>query len=242
VSTETHQITVSGVRVTVVRKAIKNLHLGVYPPHGRVRVAAPLAISDEAVRLAVVGKLGWIRRQRARFEAQPRQSRRDMVSGESHYFLGRRCRLQVHHQEGPARAVLRGKTIIDLYVRLGANAEERDRALQRWHRAELRELIPPLLEKWQRSLGVQAADWGIKRMKTKWGGCTIDARRIWLNLELVKKPVRCLEYIVVHELMHLRERHHGDAFIKLMDRALPSWRTRRVELNRAPLAQETWEY
>jgi hypothetical protein len=207
-----------------------------------VRVAAPLAVSDEAVRLAVVGKLGWIRRQRARFEAQPRQSRRELVSGESHYFLGRRCRLQVHHREGPARAALRGKSVIDLFVRPGASAKERDRALQRWYRAELKLQVPPLLEKWQRALGVQVADVRIKRMKTKWGSCTIGARRIWLNLELVKKPARCLEYIVIHELMHLRERHHDEAFIKLMDKALPSWRQRRAELNRAPLGHETWEY
>lgn len=241
-STETHQITVSGVRVTVVRKAIKNLHLGVYPPHGRVRVAAPLTVSEEAVRLAVVGKLGWIKRQRARFEAQPRQSRREMVSGESHYFLGRRCRLQVHHRNGPARVVLRGKTVIDLFVRQGASTEERDRVLQRWYRAQLKELISPLLERWQRTLGVKVATWGIKRMKTKWGSCTIAARRVWLNLELVKKPARCLEYILVHELMHLLERHHGDCFIARMGKALPSWRQRRAELNLAPLGHETWEY
>ncbi len=241
-STETHQIIVSGIRVAVVRKAIKNLHLGVYPPHGRVRVAAPLAVTDEAVRLAVVRKLGWIRRQRAQFDAQPRQSRREFVSGESHYFFGRRCRLRVHHQEGPARAALRGKSVIDLFVRPGANAEDRERTLQRWYRSELKELVPTLLEKWQRALSVRVAAWGVKKMKTRWGSCTIDARRIWLNSELVKKPVRCLEFIAVHELMHLRERHHGERFVKLMDNALPSWRARRAELNRAPLAQETWEY
>lgn len=242
VSTETHQISVSGVRVTVVRKDIKNLHLGVYPPNGRVRVAAPPSVSDEAVRLAVVGKLGWIRRQRARFEAQPRQSQREMVGGESHYFLGRRCRLQVHYHAGSPRAALRGKTVIDLFVRPGSSVEERERVLQRWYRAELKTLTPPLLEKWQRALGVQVAAWGVRRMKTRWGSCTIDAGRVWLNLELVKKPVRCLEYIVVHELMHLRERHHGEVFVELMDNALPSWRARRAELNRTPLAQETWEY
>lgn len=241
-STETHRITVSGVRVTVVRKNIKNLHLGVYPPDGRVRVATPLAVSDEAVRLAVVGKLGWIRRQRARFASQPRQSRREMVSGESHYFLGRRCRLQVHSRDEPVRVSLRGKSVIDLSIRPGMSVEERELLLQRWYRTQLKSLVPPLLEKWQRALGVQVAAWGVKRMKTKWGGCTIDARRVWVNLELAKKPARCLEYIVVHELLHLRERHHGDAFVKLMDGALPSWRTLRTELNRAPLGHETWEY
>lgn len=241
-STESHRITVSGIRVAVVRKAIQNLHLGVYPPHGRVRVAAPLAVTDEAVRLAVVRKLGWIRRQRAQFDAQPRQSRREFVSGESHYFFGRRCRLRVHHRDGAARAALRGKTVIDLFVRPATNAEDRERTLQNWYRSELKELVPTLLEKWQQRLGVRVDAWGIKRMKTKWGSCTIDARRVWFNLELAKKTARCVEYIVVHELMHLRERHHGDAFVALMDKALPSWRQRRAELNRAPLGHETWEY
>jgi len=233
---------VGGLRVAVVRKAIKHLHLGVYPPHGRVRVAAPLAVADEAVRLAVIGKLGWIKRQRAKFENQPRQSRREMVSGETHYFLGWRCRLHVHRQEGPSRVALRGKAAIDLFIRPGATREEREQVLQQWYRRQIKLLVPPLFEKWQRALGVKARAWGIKRMKTKWGSCTIEAGRVWLNLELVKKPARCLEYLVVHELMHLRERHHGERFTALMDRALPSWRTRRAELNRAPLAQDTWEY
>jgi hypothetical protein len=192
--------------------------------------------------LAVIGKLGWIRRQWAKFEAQRRQTRRELVSGESHYYLGRRCRLQVRYQDGPTRVALRGKTGIDLFVRQGATVDDRERILQRWYRSVLRLQVPPLLEKWQRALGVQVADVRIKRMKTKWGSCTIGARRIWLNLELVKKPARCLEYIVIHELMHLRERHHGEAFIKLIDKALPSWRQRRAELNRAPLGHETWEY
>ena len=233
---------VGGILVTVVRKAIKNLHLGVYPPHGRVRVAAPLAVSDEAVRLAVVGKLGWIKRQQARFEAQMRQSRREMVSGENHYFFGRRCRLQVHVRDGSTRVALRGKTVIDLFVPAGMGVEERELALQRWYRTELKALARPLLEKWQDKLGVRVAFWGIKKMKTKWGSCNPDARRVWLNLELAKKSPRCVEYIVVHELVHLRERHHGERFTQRLDGALPSWRGRRAELNRAPLAYEAWEY
>jgi hypothetical protein len=235
-------IDVGGVSVTVVRKAIKNLHLGVYPPHGRVRVAAPLAVSDEAVRLAVVRKLGWIKRQRALFEAQHRQSQREMVSGESNYYLGRRCRLQVHHREGPPRATLRGKTVIDLFVPLEMGVEGRERALQRWYRAELKALARPVLEKWQSKLGVRVTFWGIKRMKTKWGSCNPDTRRVWLNLELAKKSPRCVEYIVVHELMHVHERRHGDRFTQRMDGALPSWRSRRAELNHAPLANEKWDY
>jgi len=241
-NTEKHQITVNDITVEVVRKAIKNLHLGVYPPRGRVRVAAPLAVSDDAVRLAVIGKLAWIKRQQAKFEAQPRQSRREMVRGESHYFLGQRYRLRVIEHHGAGKVVVRNKAAIDLYVRPESSAGQREQVLQRWYRAQLKALIPSLLEKWQLVLGVQVGDWGIKRMKTKWGGCTIDARRIWINLELAKKPVQCLEYIIVHELVHLLERHHNDRFQKLMDQFIPQWRLHREELNRGPLGYENWDY
>jgi predicted metal-dependent hydrolase len=241
-NTETHQITVNDITVEVVRKAIKNLHLGVYPPHGRVRVAAPLAVSDEAVRLAVIGKLAWIKRQRAKFEAQARQSRREMVAGESHYFLGQRYRLRVIEHPGAGKVVLQNKSFMDLYIRPGTSAEQREQVLQRWHRRQLKALIPSLLEKWQMVLDVQVADWGIKKMKTKWGACTIKARRIWINLELAKKPVQCLEYIIVHELVHLLERHHSDRFRKLMDEFMPQWRLHREELNQAPLGYENWDY
>lgn len=232
----------SGLDVEVVRKAIKNLHLGVYPPDGRVRVAAPLAVSDEAVRLAVVGKLGWIKRQQAQFGSQARQSHREMVSGESHYFLGRRYRLRVVEHDGPSKVVLRSRSHLELLVRVGMDAGQRERLLQRWYREQLRLLIPSLIEEWQPALGVQVADWGIRRMKTRWGTCNAETGRIWLNLELAKKPVQCLEYIAVHEMMHLLERHHNDRFTALMDHHLPSWRLHRDELNAAPLAHETWSY
>lgn len=241
-STEPRRLTIAGQSVEIVRKDIKNLHLGVYPPHGRVRVAAPLAVSDEAVRLAVIGKLGWIKRQKARFHAQPRQSRREMVRGESHYFLGQRYRLRVVVRDGAAGVALRGKTSMDLLVRLETNTEHRERILDKWYRTQLRAMVRPLLERWQASLGVNVADWRIKRMKTMWGSCSVDAQRIWLNLELAKKPPQCLEYIVVHELVHLIERHHGDRFTAIMDRVYPQWRARRAELNRAPLGYENWSY
>jgi predicted metal-dependent hydrolase len=241
-NTERGQIVVGGLPVQIVRKAIKNLHLGVYPPNGRVRVAAPLAVSDDAVRLAVVGKLGWIKRQRARFADQPRQSQRELVSGETHHFLGRRYRLAVIDHPGPGHVVLRRRTTLELWVPPGSNASVRDQVLQRWYRDRLRELVPPLLAKWEPILGVHAANWRIRKMKTKWGSCSVDARRIWLNLELVKKPARCLEYLVIHELVHLIERHHNDSFTKMMDKHLPLWRQRRHELNSAPLAHATWGY
>lgn len=241
-NTDKHQITVSGLRVEVVRKDIKNLHLGVYPPRGRVRVAAPLRVSDDAVRLAVIGKLGWIKWQQARFEDQPRQSEREMVSGESHYFLGRRYRLRIVRHNGTAKVLVRNKTTIELHLRPGASPKQRERVLHRWYRQQLTGLIPPLLDKWQAVLGVQVADWAIKKMKTKWGTCNAEARRIWLNLELAKKPTQCLEYLVVHELAHLLERHHNERFIAIMNKHLPQWRLHREELNSAPLAHETWSY
>ncbi len=241
-ATETRRIVVGGIAVDVVRKPIKNLHLGVYPPAGRVRVAVPPTVSDDAVRLAVIGKLGWIKRQRANFAAQPRQSEREMVSGESHYFLGRRYRLRVIPSEGAARVVLRNRTTLELHIRPETDAARRERALHRWYRERLRDLAMPLVRKWEAILGVRAAGVGIKKMKTKWGTCTIEARRIWLNLELAKKPPMCLEYLIVHELAHLIERNHTDRFVALMDRHLPNWRQHRQELNAAPLAHDSWGY
>jgi predicted metal-dependent hydrolase len=235
-----HEITVGSVTVQVVRKAIKNLHLGVYPPHGRVRVAAPLAVHDDAVRLAVIGKLGWIKRQQAKFEAQPRQSPRAMVGGETHYFFGRAHRLRVVEGTGPAEVLACARGFIELAAPPRSTEAERQEAIHRWYRRALQERIPPLLEKWQRALGVEVTAWGIKRMKTRWGTCNPTARRIWLNLELAKQPERCLEYLVVHELTHLRERTHGPRFIALMDAHMPEWRSHRRALAEGPLAHETW--
>lgn len=239
-STERSQITVNGLPVQIIRKDIKNLHLGVYPPHGRVRVAAPRRVTDATVRLAVISRLGWIKRQRARFEGQARESAREMVSGESHHYQGRRYRLRVIEREGPGRVVLSGRRFIELHVRAGSLPEQRQRLLDRWYRRQLRQMIPPLLAKWEAALGVQAADWGIKRMKTRWGTCNAETCRIWLNLELAKKPVRCLEYVLVHELVHLLERHHSERFLAILDAHLPQWRERRHELNLAPLAHAEW--
>ena len=240
-SIKPRQITVGGVRVRVLIKDIKNLHLGVYPPNGRVRVAAPLRVSDSAVRLAVVGKLGWIKRQRAKFESQPRQSRREMVSGESHYFLGRRYRLRVIERDGLPMVVVKGR-FIEIHLRPETKAGQRDEMLQQWYRQQLKQLIAPLVEEWQAAIGVTLIEWGVKKMKTRWGTCNPDARRIWLNLELAKKPVQCLEYIIVHELVHLITRHHDDHFVVLMNKHLPQWRSHRAALNAAPLAHSSWRY
>ncbi|MBU1230241.1 MAG: M48 family metallopeptidase [Proteobacteria bacterium] len=241
-ATESLKILVSGITVEVVRKDIKNLHLGVYPPNGRVRVAAPLMVSNEAVRLAVVDKLGWIKRHKARFAGQPRQSQREMVNGESHYFLGQRYRLQVHVHHGPAKVDLRGLDALDLFVRPETNAEQRREILDQWYRAQLKDLIPQLLEKWQPIIGVQVSDWGVKKMKTKWGSCSTKACRIWLNLELAKRSTECLEFILVHELVHILERHHNDRFSTLMDQFMPHWRQYREQLREIPLRHEEWSH
>jgi len=240
-NTEQHNITVSGLQVEIVRKNIKNLHLGVYPPGGRVRVAAPLRVSNDAVRLAVIGKLGWIKRQQMRFERQPRESSREMVSGESHYFLGNRYRLRViPDAESKQWVTVPNKATIELHVHPGADVAARQRALAKWYRVQLRALVGPLMEKWQERLGVRATTYGIKRMKTKWGTCNAEARRVWINLELAKKSAECLEYVVAHELVHLLVRHHDDAFVAIMDKHIPRWRSIREELNGSPLAHEAW--
>jgi predicted metal-dependent hydrolase len=240
-NTENHTITVSGLRVEIVRKNIKNLHLGVYPPSGRVRVAVPLRVTNEAARLAVVGKLGWIKRQQAGFEKQVRESAREMVTGESHYFFGRRYRLHVIASEhAKPTVIVRNKSIIELSVRPGSDVETRRRVLADWYRTELKAILVPYLEKWQKRLGVQATTYGIKKMKTKWGTCNVDARRVWINLELAKKSAECIEYVVAHELVHFLARHHDDNFVVIMNKHMPRWRSVRDELNCLPLAHEVW--
>ena len=241
-STETTLLLIRDIPVEVIRKNIKNLHVGVYPPGGRVRVAAPFSVSDEAVRVAVIGKLAWIRRQRETFKNQPRQTEREAVSGESHYVFGKRFLLSVVSFEGRPAVTFPTKARMELHVRAGATTEERTKVLDRWYRRQLRQEAEPLLDKWQSELGVVADFWGVKRMKTKWGSCNHETGRIWLNSELAKKPVACLEYIVVHELLHLIEPKHTDKFRQLMDAHLPDWRTRRRKLNLAPLRHEDWTY
>ena len=241
-NTEKHQITVDGLVIDVVRKNIKNLHLGVYPPAGRIRIAAPLRINDEAIRLFTISKLAWIKRQQAKFANQERQSAREFISGESHYYQGRRYLLNVIYRNGPPAVNIRNNKILDLCVRTGSDTPERERILTAWYRRQLKEEIPPLIAKWEPIIGVKVAEWGVKQMKTRWGTCNIKAHRIWLNLELIKKPTHCLEYVIVHEMVHLLERHHNARFIAYMNRFMPLWQHYREELNRAPLGHEEWEY
>ncbi|WP_254510288.1 M48 family metallopeptidase [Anatilimnocola floriformis] len=241
-TTERQVIEVRDIPVEVLRKDIKNLHVGVYPPAGRVRVAAPLHLDDDAIRLAVVSRLGWIRRQQQSFQHQDRQSQREVVTGESHFFQGSRYLLDVVEHEGPSSVEVLNNTTLVLRTRAGSDQSTRDAVLQRWYRQRLREQLPDLVAKWQPRLGVTIDEVRIKKMKTRWGTCNIEARRIWVNLELVKKPQACLEFILVHEMVHLLERHHNDRFRAIMDEQLPHWRVHRDELNRAPLAHEDWRY
>jgi predicted metal-dependent hydrolase len=238
-STASGCLTVRGIDVDVVYKDIKNLHIAVYPPLGRVRVAAPGRLDDEHVRLAVIQRLPWIKRQRKRLQDAVRQSSREMVSGESHYVAGVRHRLTVVERPGRPHVELRGERLL-LFVPQGADTPVRLRVLQEWQRSRLRAAIPPLIERWQPAIGRTVPRWSIRRMKTKWGSCNRETGHIQFNLELAKKHPRCLEYIVVHEMTHLLELGHGERFAKLMDGFLPDWRSRRDELNGAPLADERW--
>ncbi|MFW5783092.1 MAG: M48 family metallopeptidase [Spirochaetota bacterium] len=241
-STKSTTMTINGMSIEIVRKKIKNLHVGVYPPNGRVRVAAPVHLSDEAVRLAVVTRIRWIRKQQQRFADQSRQSEREMVSGESHYFEGRRYRLRIEEADAPPKVESRPGGMLLFRVRPGTSREKREAILYEWYRSELKKRIPLLVSEWEPRVGVHAKETRTKRMRTRWGSCNIEEQRIWLNVELMKKPPACLEYVLVHELMHLKERNHTERFRELMDRHLPTWRQRRDQLNSAPLAHETWEY
>lgn len=233
---------ISGMEIQVVRKNIKNLHLAVLPPDGKIRVAVPHHVTDERVRLAIISKLAWIRRQQADFSQQPRQTEREIINGESHYLWGRQYRLEVIEQAGKHRIETKGKSKLRLFVQPGTSVENRLLVLNNWYREQLKLKVAELVENWSPIVKRKPKACGIRKMKTKWGSCNIEAKRIWLNLELVKKPPECLEYILVHELVHLLERHHNDRFRKYMDKFLPKWREHRNLLNKLPLAYEDWQY
>lgn len=229
-----HQITISNTTIDVVRKDIKNLHLGVYPPTGRVRIAAPLRVNDEAVRLFAISKIAWIKKHQRGFEKQERQSSREFISGESHYFNGKRYLLNVINDSGPSKVQVRHK-YIDLYVKEHYTQEQRARVLNKFYREYLKEIVPDIIAKSEKAMGVKLEGFGIKLMKTKWGTCSIEKNFIWLNLQLAKKNIQSIEYIIVHEMVHLLERHHNEKFIAYMDKFMPQWRYLKEELNRGLL-------
>ena len=238
-STASAYLTVRGIDVDVIYKDIKNLHIGVYPPLGRVRVAAPNRLDDDQVRLAVIQRLPWIKRQRDKLRSAERQSEREMITGESHYVWGIRRRLKVVERPGRAHFEIDGERLV-LYVPADTSPEKRRIYLDQWYRDQLRQEIPDLIAKWEQTLDVTVPKWTIRRMKTKWGSCNRETRHIWFNAELAKKHPGCLEYIVVHEMTHYFERNHGERFTSLMDQYLPDWRRRREQLNAAPLGAEEW--
>ncbi len=229
------------IRADVVHKDIKNIHLSVYPPAGAVRISAPLRMDLDTIRVFALSKLGWIRKQQKKLRDQPRETPRQYVSRESHYYFGQRCLLRVEEKAAPALIRKAGARII-MRLRPGTATQKRAELLDAWYRQELKAAAAPILERWQRKIGIEPRRVLVQRMKTKWGSCSPKTGIIRLNLELVKKPPECLEYIIVHELVHLIEPTHNDRFIALMDQHMPRWRHCREELNRLPVRHEDWLY
>lgn len=240
-STKLSEISVGDITVEVIQKNIKNLHLSVYPPTGRVRISAPIRMELETIRLYAVSKLSWIRKHQTKLRSQQREAPREYISGESHYFLGKRYLMKVIERNA-APKIIQNHDSIELYIRPKTSRRKRQEILDEWYRIRLKEIIPGIVQRYEDRMGVQLSEWGIKRMRTKWGTCNIAARRIWLNLELAKKPLYCIEHVVVHEMVHLLERKHNVRFIRLMDSFLPQWKQFKDELNRFPVSHTEWEY
>jgi predicted metal-dependent hydrolase len=236
------QLIIQDVKIDVIRKNIKNIYLAVYPPTGRVRIAAPLHTNDDTIRLFAISKLSWIKRNQRKFEQQERLTPREYKQRESHYFQGRRYLLNIVETNETQKVVLKNKKYIELYIKPGTPTEKRHELLTEWYRAQLKKQIPPIIEKWEKILNVKVNDWQVRQMKTKWGSCNIENKRIWINLELAKKPEHCLEYIIVHEMVHLLERNHNARFQYYMDTNLPNWRKIKTELNGLPISYQNWKY
>jgi predicted metal-dependent hydrolase len=235
------RIVISNIDIDVVRKEIKNLHLAVYPPNGRVRVSAPASMPVEAVRAAVITRLAWVKRQRANIANAPRQPAREMVSGESHYFLGQRYRLRVIGHAAAPEIAIKGKSTLVLNCRTTASDATRLKALDDWYREELTELIPPLLDQWCERLGVEGVTWKLRHMRTRWATINTSVKIVTFNPEIAKQPIESLEGLIVHELVHLFVENHGEEFIKEMNRYLPDWRQRQSRLNSALVIDEGWK-
>lgn len=233
-------IRLGDISILVNRKAIKNVHLSVHPPEGRVTLAAPTGTRLEVVRAYAISKLGWIREQQAKLRNQARETPRQFIERESHYLWGRRHLLTVIEREIKPFVSLDHKRIV-LTVRPGSNQAKRADVIHEWHKSLLHEVVPPLIEKWEQKLKVTVAGYFLQRMKTKWGSCNHTAKNIRLNTELVKKPKDLLEYVIVHEMIHLVEPTHSERFIAILQKHYPSWREARAELNELPLAAEVWK-
>lgn len=236
------QIIINDIKIDVIRKNIKNIYLAVYPPNGRVRIAVPLHTSNDTIRLFAISKLNWIKRNQRKFEDQERIPPREYKQHESHYFFGKRYLLNIIETDKSPKVVLNNNQFIDLHIKPNTPINKRHELLKKWYRAQLKEQIPPLIEKWEKILNVKVNQWFTKQMKTRWGSCNTVKKRIWINLELAKKPLPCLEYIVVHEMVHLLERLHNQRFLNYMDTYLPNWRRLKQELNNFPVSHADWTY
>jgi predicted metal-dependent hydrolase len=228
------------ISITVTRKSIKHVHLSVYPPNGRVTLVTPLGTRPEVARAYAASKLGWIRSQQAKLKGQARETPRLFVERESHYLWGRRYLLSVKEEDAKPSISLNHRSIT-LTIRPGTSIAKRQEVMYEWHRSLLHTVVPELIHKWEPKLGVKVASFFLQRMKTKWGGCNHKARNIRLNTELVKKPKDLLEYVIVHEMVHLIEPTHTERFFALMSKHYPSWREAREELNELPLGSEKWD-
>jgi predicted metal-dependent hydrolase len=232
-------IQIGDIVIAMTRKDIKHVHLSVHPPLGRVSLVAPTRTRLEVARAYAISKIGWIREQRAKLQGQARETPRRFIERESHYLWGRRYLLSVV-EEDTKPSVLLSHRSITLVVRPGSTLAKRDEVMQEWHRSLLHEAVPALIRKWEAKLGVTVSGYFLQRMKTKWGGCNHRAGNIRLNTELVKKPKDLLEYVVVHEMVHLVEPTHSERFVALLDKHYPAWREARAELNELPLGAEEW--
>ncbi len=235
------QVKLGDIEVDVVLKDIKNVHLSVHPPTGRVRIAAPKRMRIDTIRVFAISKLDWIRQQQTKLREQERETPRDYVDRESHYVRGKRYLLAVCESDEPPSIEVKHSRML-LRVRPRTDEAKRKALVEEWYREQLREAVPPLLARWQPLLGVRVERFFVQRMKTRWGSCNHKARTIRLNTELAKKPAECLEYIVLHELVHLVEPTHNARFVALMDQFMPKWQLHRQLLNRLPVRQEKWSY
>jgi predicted metal-dependent hydrolase len=235
------QLELGNITIDVELKDIKNIHLSVYPPDGVVKIAAPERMDMDTIRVFAINKLKWIRKQQAKFKSQARETPREYLSKESHYFKGKRFLLLVIEQENAPKVILNHSTIT-LYVRPNSSLEKKKELMEEWYREQMKKMLPSLISKWEKKIGVKATAVGIRKMRTKWGSCNTETKRIWLNLELAKKPIECLEYIIVHELVHLLERSHNEIFLNYMNQFMPKWRFYREELNKLPFSHVDWKY
>jgi predicted metal-dependent hydrolase len=236
----TEEITIGDLSIQVTRKTIKNVHLTVHPPDGKVTLSAPSATRLDVARAYAITRLKWIRDQQKKLKAQARETPRAFIERESHYLWGRRYLLTIAYREAKPSVTLDHKRIT-LTVRPGSDEAKRAAVIHDWHKSLLHEVVPELITKWSRVLKVSVADYYLQRMKTKWGSCNHRAGNIRLNTELVKKPKDLLEYVVVHEMVHLLEPTHSERFQTILQKHYPTWREARAELNELPLAAEKWK-